>query len=298
MSFILEALRRAEAERERGQVPGLHSPGLPGPATTGLPPPAGRPRPWAGALAGLLAGAVLALAAAWWWRSTAAAPAAPAAPVASAAAALTAAPAAASGPAGALVSPDGSSLIASTGALPRPQAQASADSEPLQPGAARVPGPAPIPAQPSAPVSQRPPPATVAGTPATGAAVAPLGSGALKASAPLLPASAARASTGGPAAGSQLPQALAEPGAAPAAPAASATSAAGGQGLSAEQRRRLPPLKIGGSMYSEERSSRMLVVNEQLLREGDRAAGGVVLERIGPSAAQFSFEGRRFELPY
>lgn len=51
-------------------------------------------------------------------------------------------------------------------------------------------------------------------------------------------------------------------------------------------------------MYSEERSSRMLVVNEQLLREGDRAAGGVVLERIGPSSAQFSFEGRRFELPY
>lgn len=51
-------------------------------------------------------------------------------------------------------------------------------------------------------------------------------------------------------------------------------------------------------MYSEERSSRMLVVNEQLLREGDRAAAGVVLERIGPSAAQFSFEGRRFELPY
>lgn len=51
-------------------------------------------------------------------------------------------------------------------------------------------------------------------------------------------------------------------------------------------------------MYSEERSSRMLVVNEQLLREGDRAAAGVVLERIGPSSAQFSFEGRRFELPY
>ena len=51
-------------------------------------------------------------------------------------------------------------------------------------------------------------------------------------------------------------------------------------------------------MYSDERSSRMLVVNDQLLREGDRAAPGVMLERIGPKSAQFSFEGRRFDLSY
>ena len=68
--------------------------------------------------------------------------------------------------------------------------------------------------------------------------------------------------------------------------------------LTAAERQRLPRLQIGGAMYSEERGSRMLVINDQLLREGDRAAAGVVLERIGPRSAQFSFEGKRFELPY
>ena len=58
MSYILEALRRAEAERQRGAVPGLH-----GPAPAGLgagAAMAGRPGlPWpAGALIGAL-GAVL-----------------------------------------------------------------------------------------------------------------------------------------------------------------------------------------------------------------------------------------------
>lgn len=63
MSYILDALRRAEAdrERERGQVPGLHS--TPPIASTG--PAAGTRRwlPWAGAGLLLLAG----IAAGTWW---------------------------------------------------------------------------------------------------------------------------------------------------------------------------------------------------------------------------------------
>ena len=82
MSYILDALRRAEAdrERERGQVPGLHAQPLPGSA-----PAAGTgPRrwlPWAGAGLLLLAG----LGAGSWWASgppDSAAPTPPAAPVA------------------------------------------------------------------------------------------------------------------------------------------------------------------------------------------------------------------------
>ena len=67
MSYILDALRRAEAdrERERGQVPGLHSQRLAGSEAA---PAAGRRRwlPWAGSgLVLLLAG----LGAGSWWAS-------------------------------------------------------------------------------------------------------------------------------------------------------------------------------------------------------------------------------------
>jgi len=74
MSYILDALRRAEAdrERERGQVPGLHTQPLTGSEAT---PAAGRRAwlPWAGAgllLAGIVAGS--------WWAGSDAPPPAPA----------------------------------------------------------------------------------------------------------------------------------------------------------------------------------------------------------------------------
>ncbi len=67
MSYILEALRRAEAdrERERGQVPGLHTQPLPG----NEPAPAAVQRrwlPWAGGGLLLLAG----IGAGSWWASS------------------------------------------------------------------------------------------------------------------------------------------------------------------------------------------------------------------------------------
>ncbi|HEX6364375.1 MAG TPA: hypothetical protein VFZ93_15570, partial [Albitalea sp.] len=63
MSYILDALRKADAERERGSVPGLHTQPVPPASARATPARRGVP---AGALAG---GAVAAVAAglAWLW---------------------------------------------------------------------------------------------------------------------------------------------------------------------------------------------------------------------------------------
>ncbi|PPE70671.1 general secretion pathway protein GspB [Caldimonas thermodepolymerans] len=85
MSYILEALRRAEAERERGAVPGLHSHTAPPPA--GEAPASLAARPWAWIGVGAAVGLLVPLAAWWFWGSqpqatgvVAAPPAAPASP--------------------------------------------------------------------------------------------------------------------------------------------------------------------------------------------------------------------------
>jgi general secretion pathway protein B len=67
MSYILDALKRADAERERGQVPGLHSQSRsaasPLPSEP-APGPSGR-----ALLAGACALLLLVAAATWWWLS-------------------------------------------------------------------------------------------------------------------------------------------------------------------------------------------------------------------------------------
>lgn len=63
MSYILDALKRADAERERGHVPGLHSQGTPAPA-------AGAARSRRSSLpmvAGIVALLLAAATAVWWW---------------------------------------------------------------------------------------------------------------------------------------------------------------------------------------------------------------------------------------
>ena len=63
------------------------------------------------------------------------------------------------------------------------------------------------------------------------------------------------------------------------------------------QRRELPPLVVSGAVQSPDPASRMLILDGQVLREGDAPAPGLVLERIGPRAAVFSRGGLRFEIP-
>lgn len=63
-------------------------------------------------------------------------------------------------------------------------------------------------------------------------------------------------------------------------------------------RRQLPPLAIGGSMYSEAPANRMLIINGQLFHEHDQPAPGVSLEQIRLKSAVLGFKGYRFELSY
>lgn len=76
MSFILDALQRADAERERGAVPGLHARQVNSPYGTGR---AGSRKGWALVVAGVLALALAAMAV-WMWLGN---PPAAVAPVAS-----------------------------------------------------------------------------------------------------------------------------------------------------------------------------------------------------------------------
>ena len=62
-------------------------------------------------------------------------------------------------------------------------------------------------------------------------------------------------------------------------------------------RRQLPPLKVGGSVWSEQPASRFVMLDGHLLREGETVAPGLVLERIGPKTAQLRWREQRFELP-
>lgn len=67
MSYILDALKRADAERERGHVPGLHSQSRS--ALTPAPASPRRQTPGLALMAGVSA-LLLVAAAAWWWLSS------------------------------------------------------------------------------------------------------------------------------------------------------------------------------------------------------------------------------------
>ncbi|MDO9071753.1 MAG: general secretion pathway protein GspB [Rubrivivax sp.] len=226
MSYILDALRRSQAERERGQVPGLDA----RPAAVAALPEAASGPPWRWlALAALVLGAA-ALGLLWWLRG--ASPTAPTVPTVA--------------------------VMPVPEAVSRPGTEAAPET-PTAPNTATLPivvsAPVPPPAVASPP---RPGAAPVAAAPAVApAAVAPVG-----------PASAA------------------------APPAATLLSA-----LSPALRRELPPLVMGGSIWSDSALSRFVIVNGQVVREGETAAPGVVVERIGPKAVWLRWRDLRLEVP-
>ena len=63
-------------------------------------------------------------------------------------------------------------------------------------------------------------------------------------------------------------------------------------------KRALPALAISGAIHSAQASARMLIVNGQLLHEGDAVAPGLVLLSIGPKSALLRYRETRFTVSY
>jgi general secretion pathway protein B len=60
----------------------------------------------------------------------------------------------------------------------------------------------------------------------------------------------------------------------------------------------LPQLSIGGAMYSPNPASRMLIVNGQLMHEGEKVTPELVLDQIELKRAVLSFRGYRYSINY
>ena len=54
---------------------------------------------------------------------------------------------------------------------------------------------------------------------------------------------------------------------------------------------------MGGSIWSDNASSRFVIINGQVVREGEQAAAGVTLERIAPKGATLRWRDLRIEVP-
>jgi general secretion pathway protein B len=63
-------------------------------------------------------------------------------------------------------------------------------------------------------------------------------------------------------------------------------------------RQQLPALAFSGATYSANPLYRMVIVNGQVLHEGDTAALGVVLEKIEQQQAVLRFRGYRYAVGY
>jgi general secretion pathway protein B len=229
LSLILDALRRADSERdrERGAVPGLHAQQLPA-FTPAARRRTGAPRwLWLAIVAGTGLSAALAA-----WVIVGSDPQ-PAASVP--AARPSAAPA--------------STATAAAAAPPVAAAPSRADAAGSQP----VAEPAPWPTQAAArKTAEVPSPARAAEARAESpAAAAPL-------NAPITPRE-------------QLP---------------------------ADLRSQLPPLVVGGSIYSASAPDRSIIIDGRILRENDRLAADLTLEQIGPRSAVLRFRGHRFAIAF
>lgn len=222
MSYILDALRRAESERQRGQVPGLGAAPLPVAQTAAAP--GRRALPWIVLGLLLLAG----LGAAWWW----------------------------------LPRPTALPLPVEPAARPLPPPVLRQPEVPVQPA------PAPAAAPPTAPAVAPPPaplPRVVSAPPPAAVPPAPAPAAAADQAAPPDPAASAR------------PLRLAE--------------------FSPQQRAEWPAPSVGGSVWSDSAPSRFVILNGQVLREGQTVSPGLVLERIQPRSALLRWRGLLVEVP-
>ncbi|MFC5549478.1 general secretion pathway protein GspB [Massilia aerilata] len=263
MSYILEALKKAQAERQLGNAPTIHAPQAaqleqPGVAASRKPLFIGL---GAGALVVLLGGLFM------WQRTPApAAPAVLAAGSTARPAASTATPAAAA--------------PAMPGAAERAPA-ASATAVNAASNTLEVSAP---PAPPPRPAHMAEPPARPAPAPGSRAG----------GDAPASPVGA-RSPAASPAVPS-APAAAPRPGAAPS--PSPEDSLPYLQQLPDNMQREVPRVAFGGYMYSANPADRLLLVDKTLRHEGEEVAPGLVLEKLLPKAAVMNYRGVRYRVAY
>jgi general secretion pathway protein B len=229
MSYILEALKKSQAERQLGELPSIHAPQVQ--LHDGAASASARRTPVWLALGGVTVAVAAALLLWQPWQADAAAPAAAA-------------------------------------VVPAVLAQA-------------VPAPLPVAAPPAAVA-----PAPVAASVPPAATAAPVHHA--------RPVAEPKQETPG--------QAVSPPVAAPA-PAVPPTpsveeSVPGMRDLPEPIQRQIPAIAIGGYIYSKNPADRLLLIDKVLRHEGEELAPGLVLEKLQPKAAIFSFKGYRYRVPY
>lgn len=318
MSYVLDALRKADAERERGTVPTLLS--QPESSIDIDLPPRWRPSP---VLLGAMAALGLVAAGGVAWTLMAQAPSAPiradaptlaSIPTDTPAQAPTQAPIQGEAPGPAPVRPEAPATTVAQAEAPGPRpapAVAQAQRVRPQPEPAAIETPAPKPPAAAARV-ERPAPrlAPAAAPPMPGAeraeraAMAAAGRERLRAAPAGVPTAAAAPTAIAAASPAPAPAAT-EPTPTPtdvaAASATAGTAAAPNRPVALAQlpasvRSELPALTVGGSMYSEEPAARLVILNGQPYRERDVVVPGLTLELIQPRAAILEYRGYRIKL--
>jgi general secretion pathway protein B len=239
MSYILEALKKAQAERQLGHSPTIHAPTL----QAGAQAAAGSRLKQPVVLVVAAMAVVIAVLAVLVWR--------PAAPVA--------VPAVAVAPGGLA-----SSVSAINPVNPANQVNPADSVNPVYPANSVDPSVTTAATQPlPVPVAALPPPvATAPGlpqTPVAPAAAAPaVVAAAVKAEEPVLNLR-------------ELPEPI---------------------------QRAIPQVAVGGYIYSKNPADRLLLVDKILRREGEEVAPGLLLEKLHPKEAIFSYKGYRYRVPY
>jgi len=249
MSFILDALKRAEEERARGQVPGVHTPAA---ALAGMAPARGFPLARVGVAVGGIA-AVCAVGVFVWQMNQS-----------REVINKAAVPVGADGLAAASAVSVGTGVVA-----PGVQAQAALPSVAVASAVAVA-----ATVEPQLPVSALPKPAKtvdVETLPVKKATVAEAGvrGGQMRMEAEFMPPGMAAPAKVIPF--DQIP---------------------------ASRRAHMPKLLVSGGMYSEQASSRMVIVNDQVWREGESPMPGVEVEAIRIRSVVLSWQDLRFELRF
>ncbi|WP_058048878.1 general secretion pathway protein GspB [Janthinobacterium sp. Ant5-2-1] len=224
MSYILEALKKSQAERQLGELPSIHAPQVQ--LHDGAASGAARRTPVWLALGGVAVAVAVASALLLWqsWQAAATAPA---------------------------VAP---AVLAQAVPAPMP---------------AVVPPAVPVPA----PVAVAVPPAAIAAPVHHARPVPePKQESPVPAPAPAVPV--------------------------PAPAAAAEETVPGMRDLPEPIQRQIPPVAIGGYIYSKNPADRLLLIDKVLRHEGEELAPGLVLEKLQPKAAIFSFKGYRYRVPY